>query len=68
MDAKKCDRCRKFYTRNKDEKYGVILKSKRDEYGMFGRNEGELYDLCHECMEDFERWLENENTETAADA
>lgn len=68
MNAKKCDRCGKFYVREKDEKYGMILKSKRDEYGMIGRNEGEIYDLCTECMTDFERWLENENTETAADA
>lgn len=69
MDAKKCDRCGKFYTRETGEKYGVIFKGKRDDYGMLGgKSDGDLYDLCNDCMTDFERWIKNEDTETAADA
>lgn len=66
MDAKKCDRCGKFYTRKDGEKYGVILRGRRDDYGMLGGrtdSERDLYDICNSCMEDFERWIGNaENT------
>ena len=58
MDAKKCDRCRKFYLPNKESgACDAIQKYKR-----FGCCDTEkIYDICPECMESFERWVSYDN-------
>ena len=59
MDAKKCDRCGKFFEKQDDNgeyKGGrVILCS----YGSFSlREEADIsIDVCPECRTDFERWI-----------
>lgn len=50
MDAKKCDRCGKFYDKQPHKKYILIEK--------IGPNRFEM-DLCPECYSKIESFLEN---------
>ena len=60
MNAKKCDRCGKYYELNRESKTpNAISKFKEDFCGFC--NHTEKYDVCPKCMESFERWLSNEN-------
>lgn len=70
MNAKKCDRCGKFYEFYKIESQGEyikgtagIIKISRTQFGC--KNEVADYDLCRDCAESFQSWFEegrqNEN-------
>lgn len=59
MDAKKCDRCGKFYLPdNNSSQCNAIQKYKRFG-GICG--DDKIYDVCPECMKSFERWVSNDN-------
>ena len=54
-DAKKCDRCGKYYE-NKNPGFSISrLKYAGD---LMGRIE---IDLCEDCCEQFNKWLEDKN-------
>lgn len=55
MDAKKCDRCGNFYKSNSENVH--ILYGKGGLFPELIRNR-EHYDLCKECAEDFEKWVD----------
>ena len=44
-DAKKCDRCGKFYIKNEQEFIGCVLKH----FSLMGSN-NMYFDLCDECI------------------
>lgn len=58
MNAKKCDRCGKFYdyyngNKNKESANAIkFVENARD--GVYGCS---LYDLCPECMSKLQEWL-----------
>ena len=66
MNAKKCDRCKKFYERN-TVKYkgqfidGICLTNRRQSVSFSHK------DLCDACLESLDEWLmdgESEATQT----
>lgn len=60
-DAKKCDRCKKFYERYNEEcdekKINAIVRANLDikrKYWPQG-----IIELCPECMNEFNDWMKN---------
>lgn len=49
MDAKRCDRCGRFYNRDYYEHFKLIS------YKSIAF--GQQLDLCKNCAKDFEKWL-----------
>lgn len=64
MDAKKCDRCGKFF--NKQDEDGVFVGGHIMLFpftAWIAEKADIAADLCPECRTDFERWIKNvENT------
>lgn len=59
-DAKKCDRCRGFYSLDfSDEKDNVAGIATLDKYGRIV----DRLDLCQKCREEFNKWLETPKEE-----
>ncbi len=56
MNAKKCDRCGKFYTCYDGR---VDLKEKKEENKFVYYNGHDSYDLCQECMEKLMSFFQN---------
>lgn len=50
MNAKKCDRCGKFYEIDERD-YTHIIVAKRY------RDDGNCYDVCPDCMKEFKTWF-----------
>ena len=63
MDAKKCDRCGKFFGRNENKDFdgGVIMFFDFDIYWVY-ENAKIRADLCENCIKELERWLNDDNT------
>ena len=73
MQAKKCDRCGKYYDENKETytcedgfkiPVGGLVKTigKRSKRGSEGENIGGSHiDLCDDCLEQFDFWVINAN-------
>ena len=64
-DAKKCDRCGKFYFL-KDEIWGNRpIHEGRDIYYLTACSAGgtiiDVYDLCADCAVEFENFIKNKN-------
>ena len=62
-DAKKCDRCGKFYEKdeNRSKKY-------KRHYALSDNRIGRFVDLCDECKYDLEKFMEcKESTEFLED-
>lgn len=60
-DAKKCDRCGKFYTNN-DRQFRVNggYPVRIDMVDRNGWTLGNGFDLCEDCMKELWHWLRNE--------
>ena len=60
MNAKKCDRCGKFYT-NEEKKFRIKdrVPATFDINSINGWNIG-TWDLCEQCMKELWHWLCNE--------
>lgn len=57
--VKQCDRCGKFY-KNYSSGYNTIKEFKTNCCKEAVENSfGRTYDLCRECMEDFEEFMSN---------
>lgn len=54
-DARRCDRCSKFYLPYKVEGKIGVHKIGSDMFGFMGSNR---YDLCPECRQSFVNWTE----------
>ena len=65
-DAKKCDRCGIYY-----ETYEMDIEGKKIANGLVKVNivckdirfEQDAIDLCQECMDKFEKWMKDTNTD-----
>lgn len=59
MDAKKCDRCGKFY-----DEYNVKDEQSPNSFRLLRKTENRVnykldeYDLCPECMAKLQEWLQ----------
>ena len=58
-NAKKCDRCGKFYElyniANDDVKPNCVAAVNCDFKGIYTKDI--MYDLCPECMTEFKKWM-----------
>lgn len=55
MNARKCDRCGKFYEvdeKKKEREYGVVHKTKTD-MGFKTKTKSRSLDLCEPCYKEF---------------
>ncbi len=62
MNAKKCDRCGKYYT---DGSFACYSGGSMTIVSSTGRkviNKNTEYDLCEECAEGFEKWMKQDNS------
>lgn len=68
MDAKKCDRCKKYYEEYagiyKNSETGNIIKKYRVPYNqLYLKNaiydgvSSNFFDLCPDCMAEFDKWI-----------
>lgn len=64
MDAKKCDRCQRYYTKNANiavykgfnTVYGVII----DDYSRRNGGRMAMFDLCDKCIDELMTFLKIE--------
>lgn len=54
MNAKKCDRCKRYYDRPNFEQGAAVYANET------GWKDGKELDLCDECTKKLVRWLKNE--------
>ena len=62
MNARKCDRCGKFYEQYNNQPSGDEQPNKIAfvrEYGVHIHNEAKLcsFDLCEQCMDRVKKWM-----------
>ena len=69
MNAKKCDRCGKFYEQynnhpSDDDEQPNRLAFMR-EYGVYIKNEDKIcsFDLCEQCMDKVNNWIKSTDME-----
>lgn len=62
MNARKCDRCGKFY-----EEYGTEYESKESDTVLFVNTSSSItyttqkeFNLCPECMDELKKWIGEE--------
>ena len=55
MDAKKCDRCGKFYCKESKNAYMI-----RGNGTLFDNVTRKGYDLCSECDEELNEWINSD--------
>lgn len=64
MNAKKCDRCGKYYT------YGDFVRYDGGAITIFSNTGKKVidskttYDLCDDCADEFKKWMEQGNGNT----
>lgn len=61
MNAKKCDRCGKFY--ENEESAAIKLTNGADNFcrrlwGVNINHNEKTFDLCDDCVEEFQKWME----------
>lgn len=57
MNAKRCDRCGKFYQASKEKsKYILMNNDPTKAYKRISQ-----VDLCENCLKALERWMKNDN-------
>lgn len=59
MDAKKCDRCGRFYEKYGGDKQANAVRKINNDTAILCTCE-KTYEVCPECMRDFESWLKHE--------
>lgn len=64
MNIKKCDRCGKYYDREKNTTVTVGLNSTNSVVELLSYYYGENYDLCEECAEEFKAWMNIDEKKT----
>lgn len=60
MNAKRCDRCKKYYDKNsKNETVGRIHGGVIEGIVTYttGSNLDKYFDLCDDCIDDLKEWL-----------
>lgn len=67
MNAKKCDRCMRYYDPypigDYAEEYNGVsqVRTSISDFGAPTISKHKLYDLCPDCMDGFLSWLRNPN-------
>ena len=71
MNAKRCDRCGKYYESEGTGTVTVTVKHGEDStkispyIGIYTKEaERHIHDLCEECAKDFEKWMKQDNGNT----
>lgn len=63
MEAKKCDRCGKFYApENKKATINGSIPAFMQLVNNYGWSINQ-YDLCDDCVKDLQQWLKNKKVE-----